>query len=516
MPPGLSVCLIVRDEAEDLPRCLASVQGVAGEIIVVDTGSTDGTPDVAAALGARVFHLPWPGSFAAARNHALDQATGEWVLVLDADEELHPEDRDKVPPLLAARNVEGYLNTQVNFVGDRPGGEVELGFALRLFRNRPDRRYRGAIHERVDVPAGRLRTAPLRILHYGYLASRVQARGKRQRNLALVQAMAAEAPDDPLVRFYLASEYLALGRWTEAIQELRAARDPALAQGFLFASKLVKGLVHALVQVGDPEGALAELALGLRHFPAFTDLVFLQGVAYRLLGRLPEAVGCFHQCLAMGPAAAPPHLGVDPAMGGWRAHQALGDLYERLGDPDQAARHYGWAWEAGREPARHALLRLAVLRAAAVGDRAAAEVAALVDPASGVEALCLAEALCAARLWEPALAALARVPDPVEPVRRALVAARCRFSLGDCAGAAAALAGPAAGADPGLWAAAAFSAGTRTARDLGGLPVLRAAVKTLLEARVEALARGLYHRPGDPHLKTALARAVQEVRGHGG
>jgi glycosyltransferase involved in cell wall biosynthesis len=90
-PMSISLCMIVKDEAENLPRCLESVQDLVHECIVVDTGSTDATCDIATRYGARVHSFTWNNDFAAARNVSLDYATGDWVLVLDADEVLTPE-----------------------------------------------------------------------------------------------------------------------------------------------------------------------------------------------------------------------------------------------------------------------------------------------------------------------------------------------------------------------------------------------------------------------------------------
>lgn len=87
----LSLSMIVRDEADRIEACLASVRGLANEMVVVDTGSTDDTVQRAEAAGARVEHMPWPGDFAPARNAALEHVRGDWVLVLDADEQLVPE-----------------------------------------------------------------------------------------------------------------------------------------------------------------------------------------------------------------------------------------------------------------------------------------------------------------------------------------------------------------------------------------------------------------------------------------
>src|SRR5687768_5610008 len=107
--PVLSICLIVRNEAGNLPRCLASVEPLGAEVVVVDTGSTDDTAALARRHGARVEHFPWRDDFAAAVNHAFDHAAGEWILRLDADEELVPETLPELRRVLADPLVLAYL-----------------------------------------------------------------------------------------------------------------------------------------------------------------------------------------------------------------------------------------------------------------------------------------------------------------------------------------------------------------------------------------------------------------------
>ena len=97
----LSLSMIVRDEEAHLGECLRSVQGFADEMVVVDTGSTDATVAIAEAAGARVEQIPWPGDFAPARNQALEFLNGDWVLVLDADEQLRPEAIPALKALMA-------------------------------------------------------------------------------------------------------------------------------------------------------------------------------------------------------------------------------------------------------------------------------------------------------------------------------------------------------------------------------------------------------------------------------
>jgi glycosyltransferase involved in cell wall biosynthesis len=93
MPARVSLCLIAKNEEANLPACLPSVAGLVEEMIVVDTGSTDRTKEVAAQLGARVFDFTWVDSFAAARNESLRHATGDWILWLDGDELFTEADR---------------------------------------------------------------------------------------------------------------------------------------------------------------------------------------------------------------------------------------------------------------------------------------------------------------------------------------------------------------------------------------------------------------------------------------
>ncbi len=90
MADRLSLCMILRDEEELLPRFLEHARGLWDELVAVDTGSTDRTPRLLAEAGAKVLHRPWTGDFSAARNASLEAATGEWALVLDADELVSP------------------------------------------------------------------------------------------------------------------------------------------------------------------------------------------------------------------------------------------------------------------------------------------------------------------------------------------------------------------------------------------------------------------------------------------
>ncbi|MGH3050188.1 MAG: glycosyltransferase, partial [Gaiellaceae bacterium] len=218
----LSLCMVVRDEEELLPACLASAVDALDEIVVVDTGSTDATVEIAERFGARVIHAPWNDSFADARNAGLAQATGDWILMLDADERLGPRASATIRSLVGRSWREAFLFPITNLTGD--GSTSTLHPALRLWRNRREYRFEGRVHEQiathmpVDLPE-RFELVDVPILHEGYLSRLVAARGKAARNLALLELEAGERPG-PYVAFNLGSEHLRLGDWQHASEYL--------------------------------------------------------------------------------------------------------------------------------------------------------------------------------------------------------------------------------------------------------------------------------------------------------
>lgn len=171
----VSLCLIVKDDARMLPRCLKSVRSLVREVIVVDTGSTDETKEIAKDFGARTFALAWHNDFAEARNFSLNQATSEWILVLDADEVLVYDSEKDFAKLLEDPEIDGYFVKIVNLLGSPPELDTSEDLDIRLFRNKPDYRFEGSINEQIRPVITRsagekaLKRAPLTIYHDGFL-----------------------------------------------------------------------------------------------------------------------------------------------------------------------------------------------------------------------------------------------------------------------------------------------------------------------------------------------------------
>ena len=250
--------MIVRDEAATLARCLASVSGVADEIVLVDTGSVDATVAVAREHGAVVLHHAFhPVDFAAARNTGLQRAGGDFILVLDADETLDPASVPAVRLLASEQENVGYVVTRRNIGPDK----TWFDHAVRLFPRRSDYLFRHRVHETIDdailAGGGRIRRSEIVIDHH--LPDFAQTKAKGLRYLSLLEE---EASDDPDRLTFLAAEYHKLERYAEAtaVTERVATLLPDD-----FTAQLNVALYH-LYYAGDREQAASDVrkALALR------------------------------------------------------------------------------------------------------------------------------------------------------------------------------------------------------------------------------------------------------------
>ena len=245
--PTLSLCMIARDEAESLGRAVDSFAGLADEVVVVDTGSTDGTVAVAEAHGARVVHHVWQNDFSLARMAGFTAATGDWTFVIDADERLLPESRDEVRRIVATGKAEAYVVTRRDHM---PGGFSEMPF-VRLARR--DLRYRmvGRIHERVEPMFTRVESTGIVVEHLGYVKGANDARLRR--NVALLELELADRPEQAYYLADLAHARYLLGdaRWVDALAATFPLLDPLAVR-----SPLPVMLPLLEIALGAPEAVL--------------------------------------------------------------------------------------------------------------------------------------------------------------------------------------------------------------------------------------------------------------------
>jgi glycosyltransferase involved in cell wall biosynthesis len=263
----LSLCLIVRDEEAVLARCLASVAGVADEIVLVDTGSTDATVTIAREHGATVLRHGFdPVDFAGARNVGLAAAAGDFILVLDADETLDPASGPAVRLLASERADVGYVVTRRNIAT----GKTWFDHAVRLFPRRPEYRYRYRVHETIDdsilAAGGRIQRSEIVVEHH--LPAESQSRGKGLRYLALLEEEDSQDPDRLV---FLAAEYHKLEMYADAIAV--AEKVAALSPDDFTAQFNVALYHHFFAQ--DPDRAKADVRKALHLRPTDPEALAL-------------------------------------------------------------------------------------------------------------------------------------------------------------------------------------------------------------------------------------------------
>lgn len=282
----VSLCMIVKDEADLILNCLHSVRSLVQEIIVVDTGSTDNTKELALEHGAKVFAFTWQGDFATARNYSLQQAKGAWILILDADEILEPVSREEFSRLLSDPNVEGYFIQIHNYLDENGTNPLKTtDQAVRLFRNKPAYRFAGAIHEQV-APAillannnQGLATAPLVINHYGYLKSQIRQKNKFQRNTEIIAKEMAKDPNNPFLPYCLGLEFYQHNRINEGLGYLEKALKKAQgSEGFF--EDLILSVAAGYLMTAQFNKLIGFIDQALLMFPKQANFFLFRGLAH--------------------------------------------------------------------------------------------------------------------------------------------------------------------------------------------------------------------------------------------
>ncbi|MBE9155686.1 tetratricopeptide repeat protein [Nodosilinea sp. LEGE 06152] len=352
----ISLCMIVKDEAASLALTLASVQGVVGETIVVDTGSTDDTAAIARSSGAKVYSFDWANDFAAARNESLRHATGDWVLVLDADEVLLPttaqvlQALDRGQPLgdVAAEDV-----LALNLLRLELGApQAPYTLITRCFRRLPEISFSRPYHETVDDSVAELQAqaprwqvitlAEVALHHTGYDPTVVVQRGKFDRARTIMEAYLADHPNDGYLLNKLAALYVESDQAEAALPLL----DRALTQEAAL-DELTRYELHyhrALAHANRPEQATSDYQAALAQ-PIPPRLKLGAWVNYGSLkkaqGDFEAAIDLFQQAIAADPTLAVAHYNLGTA------HRARGYLDEAIAayrsaialDPNYAAAH---------------------------------------------------------------------------------------------------------------------------------------------------------------------------------
>lgn len=337
----ISLCMIVKDEERVIDACLQSAEPFFKEVIVVDTGSTDGTVDIARRRGAHVFQIEWPESFAEARNESLRHAKGRWIFWMDADDTLPWTSGEAIvrAAIEAASQTMAFV-VPVRFVNDDPvyGTVVDH---VKLFRNLPGLRFEGRIHEQI-VPSirrtgGSISRLAAEVLHSGYDTTVEGQARKRKRDYHLLSLELKENPEHPFVLFNWGMTTHFDGRHDEAVDWF----DKCLAHSKADESHVRKAYALkalSLRELGRPDEAMRTVISGLDAVPGDPELLFHKGVLHSLRAEHSQAIECYER---VGGADIQGHFSsIDVGILGFKTHLNLANVYMDRGSYAEAKRHF--------------------------------------------------------------------------------------------------------------------------------------------------------------------------------
>ena len=312
---SISLCIIVKNEEDWIEGAVHSVRSIVSEVIIADTGSTDSTPSRVKPLADKFLELSWTDSFADARNATLLKATEPWILVLDADERIAHRDLAVITKAIKANKADGYHLVQRNYVfgnhilgwtpneGDYEEGSRYPGYVdnplIRLFRNSPHIRFRGAVHEIIDPTKlssnFKFSSIPAVIHHYGKVRGEERVQAKQRFYLTLGLTKVKEDPENAKAYFDLGIQYQELGRHAEACacfdQAFEMTRLPDVLLHWGISEKNLRNYDRAAGLFGR------SLRLGLNTFEVHLEL----GNVFLAQGELASARGEYAKCLAIRP-----------------------------------------------------------------------------------------------------------------------------------------------------------------------------------------------------------------------
>jgi len=254
---SLSLCMIVKNEAENLPKCLDSVKNVVDQIVIVDTGSDDNTIAIAKSYGAEIHHFTWQNNFAKARNESIKYAKGDWILWMDADERLLPESKPKLRGVLKKEERPLAYKVQIqNLQKDQK--TILMSDGHRLFTNNQSIHFSGRIHEQISPSikqlGGKIKNSDITLYHWGYSYTGKKEQAKNNRNRALLKKMVQEEPQNAYAHYTLGQFYALNNQCNKAIKEYKVAHKLDQLPSDLTCS-LLNVLAEELIKIEEYQAA---------------------------------------------------------------------------------------------------------------------------------------------------------------------------------------------------------------------------------------------------------------------
>jgi len=344
--PTISVCMIVKNEEELLPQCLKSIRDIVDEIIIVDTGSTDKTIDIAESHGANVYHHPWENNFSKHRNQSISYASSEWIFVIDADEEVIRWD-NRLEVLLNNKDLDS-IYVKVNNIFGSGAGEA-CHNSIRLFRNSKNIRYEGSVHNQL-IGTNNSFASSIVIYHKGYCLDAEKEKQKYLRTTTLLENEIEKDPGNPKLHHYLAVAYLGKKLYDRALQECQKALHFASNQNQeddLYLWTYFVGAVSCMNinQIDEAERMCLE---AIQKNPMHLDSHYLLSSIYYVQGNKQDFIDHSDKYLSLIKLlnSNPENFGLmvhNTVAYEWRIHLHRGFVYRSLGQNGKVQKEYSFA-----------------------------------------------------------------------------------------------------------------------------------------------------------------------------
>ena len=294
---NISVCIITKNEEEHLPATLEAIKDMGFEIVIVDTGSTDQTKEIAGQYTNRIYDFKWCDDFSAARNFSLSKASNDWILVLDSDEVVISSDMDQL------RKLTSYPEQIIATITRR--NHYESGGMDSIYTDRPERffnkkafHYEGSIHEqprplrRYAIPKeGVEHDTGIVVDHVGYALDEAGLEEKKNRNVALLKSELKKNPNDPYIYFQLGQAYNGFDD-KEALKYYSKGLEFDVDPSLEYVQMMIIAYGYCLLHLDRFDEALSISGV-YDEFATSADFFTLMGVIYMRTGNLIQAMGEF-------------------------------------------------------------------------------------------------------------------------------------------------------------------------------------------------------------------------------
>lgn len=306
----ISQCLIAKNEENNIGHCLSHLKSVVDEQIVVDTGSTDRTVEIAEELGAKVFHFDWINDFSAARNFALSKAKGDWIIFLDCDEYFSEDSvsfiKEYIVKLGEKRYIDGLSCEIINIDSNNNIIATARNVSSRIFKRKEYLKYKNTIHEILSNTKS-TRSSPaladasefLKIFHTGYAAEEIEKKNKNERNINLLEKEIEQDPKDWKLNLYLSKQLNMEKRYEEALDySLKSLQYIDKTVIYDYYSIIYSNIILNMIELKKSYDEIKRtFDIAIEHFSNFPDYYMYMGIVTLRENRIKESIDYLEKCI---------------------------------------------------------------------------------------------------------------------------------------------------------------------------------------------------------------------------